>query len=581
MRALTSLGIARVRSATIAEAVERRDGSLENPAIPLSNPTPALLEAFGVGPSTTGITVTNQKAMRLAAVYACVRILAESLASLPLVTYQRLERGKRRATEHPVYNLLHSRPNPEMTPFQFIETMMGHVALTGNAYAEIEWNGRGQPINLWPIVPDRVRVERLGGKKRYIVNVPTGAPVALAQDDMLHVPGFGYDGLIGYSPIGLMRQTVSVAMAAEEFGARFYGNGSRPGGILTMAPGQKMSPEAKERLKRGWEQMQGGLSNSHRVALLEEGLTWQKISIDPDDAQFLETRKFQVSEIARIFRVPPHMIGDLEKATFSNIEQQSIDFVTNTLRPWAVRWEQVLSHDLFSDYSAGNFFAKFLMDALMRGDTESRYAAYDIGRNGGWLSANDIREMEDMNALPGDEGDLYLVPLNMAPAEQVAAQAEALETPADEAKENKAESTPDDTDDENDRSMGDVATWRMALAPVFADAADRVARRERIARERAEKRSVPFLEALDEDHASTVATIYTPAMRALVALAAPKLSDAVRAASAAQLAALHASRRMAALRAGQAPEDPLPAVFADLDTYFPAQHNASISQEAA
>jgi HK97 family phage portal protein len=566
---LTRLNIANVRSERLAErAIEARSQSLENPSIPLSNPTPALLEALGIGPSTTGITVTERKAMTLSAVYACVRILAESLASLPLVTYERLARGKHRAINHPVYQLLHNRPNPEMTPFQFIETMQGHVALTGNAFAEIEWNGRNQPINLWPITPDRVRVERVGGEKRYIVSLPTGTPVALARENVLHIPGFGYDGLIGYSPIGLMKQTVSVGMAAEEYGARFYGNGSKPGGVLTTGPGQKLSPQAKEQLKKSWEQMQGGLSNAHRVALLEEGMTWKQITINPDDAQFLETRNFQVTEICRMFRVPPHMVAQLDKATFSNIEQQSIDFVTNTLRPWAVRWEQAVSYDLFSNFAGNQFFAEFVMDALLRGDTTARYAAYNIGRNGGWLSANDIREMENLNPLPGDEGDLYLVPLNMVPADQVARADEAGETPADEADEDDTADDADDTAAEGERSRP-VALWRAALAPVFGDAAERVARRETVARERAEKRGVAFVDALDHDHEAAIARIFAPAMRALVTLVGTTLSEAVRAAAADRLSAQHAERHMAAVRAGSQPSDALADVFARIESFFP------------
>jgi len=568
------LNIANLQSTQLREA---RGQSLENPSIPLSNPTPALLEALGIGPSTTGITVTNGKAMTLSAVYACVRILAESLASLPCVVYERLPRGKQRALQHPVYQLLHNRPNPEMTPLQFIETLQGHVGLTGNAYAEIEWNGRGQPIALWPITPDRVAVRRVNGAKQFMVNLPDGSNVILKSGDMLHIPGFGYDGLVGYSPIGLMKQTLSVGMAAEEFGARFFGNGSRPGGLLTMAPGQKLSNEARTRLKAAWEQAQGGLSNAHRVAILEEGLTWQKTQIDPDDAQFLETRNFQVTEICRIFRVPPHMIAQLDKATFSNIEQQSIEFVTHSIRPWAVRWEQALNFELFSEQAQGQYFTKFLMDSLLRGDTASRYAAYAVGRNGGWLSANDIRELEDMNPLPGEEGEVYLVPLNMVPADQVARGDEAGETPADEATEDDTgEPVSDDADEESERSRP-VALWRMALAPVFADAAERVARREAVARERAEKRGVTFVDALDQDHEGTVARMFAPAMCALVALAAPTVTEAMRAAAADRMAAQHAERHMAALRAGSPPAEAMGDVFRRLESYFPTSAKKRIA----
>lgn len=567
---LTSLNITHVKSPTLQQAAaEARGGySLENPAIPLSNPTPALIEALGGGLSTTGITVTERKAMQLAAVYACVRILAESLASLPLVTYQRLERGKQRAPAHPVYKLLHDRPNPEMTPFQFKETLQGHAALTGNGYAEIEWNNRGNPIALWPITPERVTVARINGEKRFKVTMPSGETVVIARENMLHIPGFGYDGLVGHNPIALMRQSIALAMAAEEFGARFFGNGSQPGGVLTY-PG-KLSKEAQERLKGSWESAQGSLSNAHRVAVLAEGMTWTKTQIDPNDAQFLETRNFQVTDICRIFRVPPHMVAQLDKATFSNIEQQSIEFVTHTLQPWAVRWEEAISYELFSAQAQATYFAEFLMDALLRGDMASRYTAYKTGRDGGWLCPNDIREAENMNPVEG--GDVFLVPMNMVPADKAGALADAqiAKASATPAPANASASTDGGEPDGDENRSADVARWRMALAPVFADAAERVAKRESVARDRAEKRSVTFAEALDADHESGVAKAYAPAMRALVALAAPDLADVARHTVADKLAALHAERHVRAVKAGEAVPDPLPSVFADLDEYFPS-----------
>lgn len=552
------------------------------------------MEALGAssGSSAAGIAVTEHRATTLAAVYAAVRVIAESLASLPVVTYERIERGKQRAPSHPVYQLLHERPNPEMTPFQFIETMTGHALLTGNGYAEIEWNGRAQPVALWPIVPDRVRVERTGGAKRFVVSLPSGESVVIAPENMLHLPGFGFDGLVGHSPVKLMRQTLSLALAAEEFGARFYGNGSRPGGIITV-PG-KLSREAKERIKASWEQMQGGLSNTHRVALLEEGMSWQQVTINPDDAQFLATREFQVTEIARIFRVPPHMIGDLTRSTFSNIEQQSLEFVIHTLRPWAVRWEQAVGYALFSDYGAGQYFAEFVMDALLRGDLASRYGAYAIGRNNGWLSANDIRERENMNPLPGDQGDVYLVPVNMAPADQVANQVanqaggnapaqvtdgQGQGAPALMLSAGSARTHGDAGHGDKMPSCKSFARDCAALESVFRDAMERVRRRENVARERAAKRGAATLfEALDGDHESTVARMYTPAMRALVILSAPDLSLAAQDALARTMAETHAARHIARLResdarstdtSGEAGIDPVVALFAEIEEYFP------------
>ena len=236
----------------------------------------------------------------------------------------------------------------------------------------------------------------------------------LTDDRVWHLRGLSNDGLDGYSPISLMRQAIGLSMAAEKFGAKFFGNDARPGGIL-LHPGQ-LGDEAAKRLTETWESRHGGLSGAHRVAVLEEGLSYKEIGIPPDDAQFLETRKFQVNEIARIYRIPPHMLADLERATFSNIEHQSIDFVTHTIRPWLVRWEQSIKQNLMVPADRDRYFAEFLVDGLLRGDTKSRYEAYAIGRQNGWFSADDIREMENLNPLPDGKGEEYLIPLNMIPA---------------------------------------------------------------------------------------------------------------------------------------------------------------------
>lgn len=381
----------------------------------LANPDRWLVEALGGGKAASGVTVNESTAMRCTAVYAAVRILAETIASLPLPVYRRLPGGgKERAHDHPLYRILHDQANEEMTSFVWRETLMGHLALWGNAYSEIERNQAGEVIGLWPLRPDRTWPERdpKSGKLVYKTLLPDGKGVVLPADRVLHIPGLSFDGLVGYSPIRLAREAIGLALAAEEFGARFFANDARPGGVLEH-PG-KLSQEAHERLRKSWEEMHQGLSKKHRIAILEEGMKFHEVSIPPEDAQFLETRKFQVTEIARIFRIPPHLLGDLERATFSNIEHQSIEFVVHTIRPWLVRWEQAINTKLFSEAERRVYFAEFLVDGLLRGDIESRYRAYAIGRQNGWLSANDIRELENMNPIPG--GDIYLIPLNMVPA---------------------------------------------------------------------------------------------------------------------------------------------------------------------
>lgn len=364
-----------------------------------------------------GVNVTQQSALTYTAVYACVRILSETVASLPLHVNRRLSNGgKERAPDHYLYYLLHDSPNDEMTSMELRETLMAHLALWGNAYAEVEYNRAGRVHALWPLRPDRMRVTRTRGELIYHYRVNAGDPeTPIAANNVMHLRGLAHDGIMGYSPIALARLSVGLGQAAEEFGARFFGNDARPGGILKH-PGA-LTEEGHMRLRKSWESRHGGLSNSHRTAILEEGMDYQQIGIPPEDAQYLETRRFQVQEIARIYRVPPHMLADLERATFSNIEHQSLDFVTHTLRPWLVRLEQRMNQQLLTPAEQQQYFIEFLVDGLLRGDIDSRYRAYATARQNGWLSANDIRKLENMNPVEG--GDVYLVPLNMVPANQV------------------------------------------------------------------------------------------------------------------------------------------------------------------
>ncbi|MBI9042916.1 MAG: phage portal protein [Anaerolineaceae bacterium] len=368
--------------------------------------------------SATGLTVTPERALQITAVYAAVRILAEGLASLPLPVYKRLPNGgKERDGEHSLYKVLHDQANEAMTAFQFKETMMGHLCLWGNAYAEIQFDGGGHVRGLWPLRPDETEIRWVNGKLFYVTTLPKKfghKRIALSSERVFHLRGLSMDGIQGMSPIKMERNALGLAAATEEYGSRFFGNGAKPGGVLEHP--QHLSDEAHNRVKGSWEEMHQGLENSHRVAILEEGMQYKQVGIPPEDAQFLETRKFQVSEIARIFRVPPHMLADLERATFSNIEQQSQDFLIFTLQPWLVRWEQELKKDLFTQAERKTHFAEFLVAGLLRGDTLARYQSYAVARQNGWLSANDVRKLENMNPVKG--GDVYLVPLNMVPAEQ-------------------------------------------------------------------------------------------------------------------------------------------------------------------
>lgn len=380
--------------------------NVENPQYPLNYANVATL--LGDVSTAAGVRVTPESASQLVTVYACVSIIASTLATLPLVVYERKAgAGRRRAEEHPLYPMLHETPNPRLSAVAFFEMLQAQLLLWGNAYAYIDHGPPFLDATLWPLISRHVTPRMNGQSLVYDVQTADGR-VTLTDDQVLHVPGLSFDGLSGNSPITQARQSLGLAVAAEEFGARLFSNGIQLGGVLE-APGP-LTDKAYLRLQAAMESRRG-LSQAHREMILEEGLKWHQAAINPEDAQFLETRKFQRTEIAALFRVPPHMVGDLERASFSNIEQQSLDFEKHTMRTWIVRWEQEINRKLFPER---DFFAKFSVDGLLRGDIKTRYDAYAVGRTNGWLSANDVRLLEDMN--PIDGGDKYLVPLNMAPA---------------------------------------------------------------------------------------------------------------------------------------------------------------------
>ena len=374
-----------------------------------TNATAGSAYRFLFGNSTSGKAVTERSAMQMTAVYSCVRILAEAVAGLPLHLYRYTDTGgKEKAIDHPLYALLHDEPNPEMTSFVFRETLMTHLLLWGNAYAQIIRNGKGEVVALYPLMPNCMVVDRdehgqlyytyYRGQDEAIRNKDTA--VILQPSDVLHIPGLGFDGLVGYSPIAMAKNAIGMAIACEEYGAKFFANGATPGGILEH-PGTIKDPQ---RVRESWQSTFGGSGNANKVAVLEEGMKYTPISISPEQAQFLETRKFQINEIARIFRIPPHMVGDLEKSNFSNIEQQSLEFVKYTLEPWLVRWEQSMIRALVSHSEKAAYFIKFNVDGLLRGDYQSRMNGYAIGRQNGWMSTNDIRELENLDRIPAEEG---------------------------------------------------------------------------------------------------------------------------------------------------------------------------------
>jgi HK97 family phage portal protein len=382
--------------------------SPENPSTSLSNPAAWLTGLFGT--SKTGVQVSEDNALTFSAVYAAVRIISETIASIPLNVYQADGETRVKAVGHPVQALLAKAPNSVSSTFTFREAMASNLVLHGNAYAKIEMNAAGRPTALIPLNPMKVEVKVVDGEKVYVFDKKH----TYLDYEMLHFVCLSFNGLTGKSPLSMAREAVAIGLAAQEYGARFYSNGANAGGVIT-APG-RLNTEVVKRLRESWNRAQSGNSNSHSTAILEEGMKYEKIGLDPEAAQFLQSRKFQVNEIARIFRIPPSYLADLENSsTRANVEQQAIQFVRDCITPYVRRMEVELNRKLFRE-DEPNLYAYFTMEGLMRGDLQGRYDAYATARQWGWLSVNDIRDLENLNPVEG--GDIYLQPLNMVQSGQ-------------------------------------------------------------------------------------------------------------------------------------------------------------------
>lgn len=463
--------------------------SPENPSTNLADPAAWLVDWAGGGTTASGKAVSPDSAMQVSAVYACVRVLSESVASLPAITYRRLvPRGKERATSHPLYSLLHDAPNPSMTAFTFWETAVAHINLWGNFYAIIRRDGGGRVTELWPLPPwwvDPQKDERTGEVTYMIYG--EGWMRRVPADDILHIPGLSFNGVRGYSPIHFARQTIGHMLASEEFGARFFGQGARPSGILTHP--MSLDDAARKNIKDTIIAPLQGLGGAQKIALLEEGMKWESVGMPLEDAQFLETRKYGEVQICGIFRVPPHMIGNLERATFSNVEQQSIDFTTHGVRPWLVRIEQQAKRRLFG--VEGDFFLEFLVDGLLRGETKARYESHAIAFRNGWMSRNEIREIENKNPIE-DQGDKYFIDQTLLPADEPRAE----------------EPAPEPAPKPNARAI---------LSPIVTDALTRLNEKERKAvadgRKKCETKGIDYagwIAAYYDDHAEGVRKALTP-----------------------------------------------------------------------
>lgn len=415
---------------------------------------------FDGGQTAAGVTVTPATAMGDAVVYACVRVLREAVAQLPLIVYRTGKDGsKERALNHPLYRLLHRRPNPEWTSYEWRIYMMTNVMLHGNAFAEIVWDDAGRVAELWPLPASQMAVERYNGRVVYTYTDPATGKETPIPDWKIHHWRIGDGALVGQSPIRQQAETLGYKLAVREFGSRFFSNGARPG-IVLEHPG-KLSKDAQSRLRENWNEALMGVRNAHRVRVVEEGMKVTPLTIPPEEAQFLQTQQLLVSDICRIFRVPPHMVADLERATFSNIEELGLEFVTYSLTPWLVLSEQAIMRDLLRPEET-DYFVEYQVDGLLRGDITARYNAYSQARQAGWLSVNEIRRIENRNPVEG--GDIFLSPLNMTPVGEDAPVA----TP-----QRAITQAPVD----GEQPWQPWRQLRALLAPIISDAIHRAARR--------------------------------------------------------------------------------------------------------
>lgn len=366
--------------------------------------------------SLSGEVVTEQSALTYSAVYNAISLIAGTIGSLPLHLMQKKGEKKRIADERKLYSVMHDQWNEYMTAMAGRECLMAHTLSWGNGYAEKVFDGYGEVIELWPITPHRVTPKMMEGELVYEIRMDREAPIILPREKVLHVPGLGYDGFIGYSVIGMARKSIGLSMAMETFGARFFGHGTNPSMVVSH-PGHMKDPSV---LKDALTQVHSGLGNTHRLMLLEEGMKVEKYGIPPDDCQFLESRQFQIPEVARWFNLPPHKLKDLTRSSFSNIEQEQISFVQDSILPWLVRLEQNYRLQLltFGDkqlYGKGRLYFKHSVDGLLRGDSVSRATFYATMLDKGVFSINEVRELEDKDPVKG--GDVHLIPLNMTTLE--------------------------------------------------------------------------------------------------------------------------------------------------------------------
>jgi len=478
----------------------------------LVNPRLWLTEAVAGARTTSGMTVNPQTAVGLSAYFACLRAISEDVGRLPLITYKRKDRGKERFQEHALYSKLHDAPNDMMSSMAWRETITQHAMAWGNGYAHILQQRTAGGLWMDVVHPSRVTIEREGGVLRYKVAADQHEKEYIAPaSEMLHIHGLGDDGLVGYSVAKIGAESIGLSLGAQSFGSGFFGNGARPGGVLEYP--EELEEEAYKRLQEGWQTRHGGPENASKTAILEHGVTYRPIGIPPEDAQFLETRQFQVEEIARWFRITPHKIQHLLHATYSNVEHLALDYVNDTLMPWLVRWEQEIKRKLFP--REPDVFAEHLVAGLLRGDQAARGEYYTKRFQLGTLSQNDIRELENEN--PIDGGDTYFVPANMVRSQDAAEGKMGNQAPA-QSPEPSTGGAPQPRP-EAAKSTASGPVWD----PVIEDAALRILRKEAKAAGRAYGKHRAHKPAFDawadrfyREHREFVVETLLPVLRVLV-----------------------------------------------------------------
>jgi len=448
-----------------------------------ANPDRWMRRFFGGIESKAGVTVDEETALKYSAVHGCVRIISETIASLPLNVYTRIERGKKKNTKHYLYRILHTQPNEEMSSFTWREMMLAHILLWGNHYSQIIRDGYNRVLELWALFPERMKVERRQSdkKKIYRYQPASGSQIIFDENEILHIPGLSFNGLQGKSPLSWYREQIGLGLAMEEYSSRFFSEGMHAGGVFTTP--QALKDATYKRLKAELKKEYAGLKKAHGTMFLEQDLKFEKMSINPNDAQLLESKKFQLEEIARIFRVPLHLLQSLERATFSNIEHQSIDFVVHCIRPWLVRIEQSMNIKLFAEYEKDKNFVEFVVDGLLRGDIQTRFEAYTKGIQNAIYSPNDVLEMENRN--PYEGGDKHFIQLNMQPVEQIG---EFLGSRAIEIRGNEIRILPKETENsieiEREKRQVRSAKARVRLAKsykgLFENVITRLVKREKV-----------------------------------------------------------------------------------------------------